>query len=156
MYRNRLGIDHSTVEMAVIIQEMVPADVSGVIFTVDPLTHDQSKMRLEVVAGLGDELVSGKREGKTLLVDRNVEVVTGVPGLLENSQVADLRAMALTIEHKLGGPQDIEFSVADRSPFILQTRPMTALARPAVEIIEPLGKPSFIDKMINRLLTRGM
>lgn len=148
MYRNRLGIDHSSVEMAVIIQEMIPANVSGVLFTVDPLTHDQLKMRLEVVAGLGDALVSGRREGETLLVDRNVEVAAGVSGLLEKSQVAELCTMALTIENQLDGPQDIEFSVANRRLFILQTRPMTALTGPAVEKIEPLGKPSFLDKMI--------
>ena len=53
LYRSRLGIDHTSISMAVIIQRMVPADVSGVLFTIDPLTQDQSKMRIEAITGLG-------------------------------------------------------------------------------------------------------
>ncbi len=150
IYRHRLGIDHFSVEMAVIIQEMVPADVSGVLFTVDPLAHDQSKMRLEVITGLGDALVSGTRDSKTLLVDRKAQGKTmpTLPGLLDREQVAELYSMGLSIENALNGAQDIEFCLANRKIFLLQTRPMTALTRPTVEAIEPLGKPSFLDKMI--------
>lgn len=153
MYRSRLGIDHLSAEMAVVIQKMVPADVSGVLFTIDPLTQDQSKIRIEAIAGLGDVLVSGSKSGKSLLVDRNSPAnigkrATAIPGLMDSAQVAELCAMALTIETALDGPQDIEFCIADRQIFLLQTRPITALNDSPVETFEPLGKPSLLDKMI--------
>lgn len=149
LYRNRLGIDHFSVSMAVIIQEMVPADVSGVLFTIDPLCRDQSKMQIDAISGLGDALVSGRRCGKTILVDRNAfEKNKGIPGLLDSRQVTELCTMASKIEYNLDGPQDIEFSVANGKIFFLQTRPMTALQDVEVEALAPLGKPSLLDKAI--------
>jgi len=153
MYRSRLGIDHTAISMAVIVQRMVPADVSGVLFTVDPLTQDQSKIRIEAITGLGDALVSGKKSGKSLLVDRNFasqsgNSVTALHGMMDNGQVAELCAMALKIETTLNEPQDIEFSIADQKIFLLQSRPITAMYESPVEHFEPLGKPSLLDKMI--------
>jgi len=54
------GFDHSKVEMAVIVQSLIPADVAGVIFTSDPVTGDNNRVVIEACLGLGDALVSGK------------------------------------------------------------------------------------------------
>jgi pyruvate,water dikinase len=59
-YCARNGIAHHRIQMAVLIQEMIPADVSGVLFTLNPLTGVDSEMLLEAVWGLGEGLVSGR------------------------------------------------------------------------------------------------
>ena len=59
-YRQKNGFDHMTVNMAVIVQKLIGAEVSGVIFTADPVNGYKSRMIIEAVPGLGDSLVSGK------------------------------------------------------------------------------------------------
>jgi rifampicin phosphotransferase len=58
-YRMQNGIDERTVSMAVVIQRMVDAQASGVLFTADPITGHRKVSSVEAVPGLGDALVSG-------------------------------------------------------------------------------------------------
>jgi rifampicin phosphotransferase len=137
--------------MAVIIQEMVPADAAGVLFTRDPSAQDEKAIRIEIVPGLGEALVSGNMAGDVYRVDRNTLTETGKQngsGLLDAKLLGELCGMALSIEEHFGAPQDIEFAIARNKIHLLQARPMTAIFESSVEQLEPLGKPSILDKMI--------
>lgn len=151
VYRHRRGIDQLSARMAVIIQEMVQADAAGVLFTQDPLMQDQQHIRIEIVPGLGEALVSGNMVGDVYRVDRSTLTETGKKNgsrLLDSKLLGELCGMALAIEEHFHTPQDIEFAIAQEKVHLLQSRPMTALEETSVEPIEPLGKPSFLDKMI--------
>src|SRR5947209_6805204 len=58
-YRQRRGIDHRTVHMAVIVQQMVFPQVAGILFTADPVTYNRWVASVEATFGLGEALVSG-------------------------------------------------------------------------------------------------
>ena len=58
-YREQHGFDHFKVGIAVPVQRMVQSEVSGVMFTLDPITNDTSKIAIEAVFGLGETIVSG-------------------------------------------------------------------------------------------------
>ncbi len=59
-YRVEKGFDHLAVSIAVPVQRMVQSEVSGVMFTIDPLTNDRDKIAIEAIYGLGDALVGGE------------------------------------------------------------------------------------------------
>lgn len=69
-YRIQHGFDHFKVNIAVPIQKMVQSEVSGVMFTLDPLTNDRSKIVIEAVFGLGEAIVSGEITPDLYVVDR--------------------------------------------------------------------------------------
>lgn len=151
VYRQRRAIDQFSAQMAVIIQEMIPADAAGVLFTQDPLLPGKNNMRIEIVPGLGDALVSGDITGDVYLVARTSLTETvkkSGPGLLTPNVLKELCGMALRIEEHFAVPQDIEFAITQDTIHLLQSRPMTALMNTSVDPIEPLGRPSLLDKMI--------
>ncbi|MCA9397980.1 phosphoenolpyruvate synthase, partial [candidate division WWE3 bacterium] len=59
-YREEKGFDHLKVSIAVPVQKMIQSEVSGVMFTIDPLTNDRDKVAIEAIFGLGDALVGGQ------------------------------------------------------------------------------------------------
>ncbi len=152
-YRARHGIDHRTARMAVIVQQMVTPDASGVLFTADPVTSNRKVTSVEAVLGLGEALVSGSvnadsfrvRDGE--VVDRAVAVkeraVRASPGggtrdeavhlgqqdrpALTDAQVVRLAALGRRIEAHLGSPQDIEWCLVGEYVWIVQSRPITTL-----------------------------
>ncbi len=69
-YREEQGFDHFKVSIAVPIQKMVQSEVSGVMFTVDPLSNDHDKITIEAIYGLGDALVSGQTTPDQYLVSK--------------------------------------------------------------------------------------
>ncbi|MBI2936378.1 MAG: phosphoenolpyruvate synthase [Chloroflexi bacterium] len=69
-YRAEHGLDHMKVGIAVVIQRMVQSTLSGVLFTVEPMANDKSKMAIEAVYGLGEALVSGLVTPDYYLVDK--------------------------------------------------------------------------------------
>jgi len=70
MYAANKDIDLSEVKVAVVVQKMVQAEVSGVAFTVDPITQDKSKMSIEAVYGLGDVISSGEITPDTYVLNK--------------------------------------------------------------------------------------
>ena len=64
-YRQRNGIDHRTVLMAVVVQEMVDPLASGVMFTADPVTSSRKVVAIEATFGLGEAVVSGLVDADT-------------------------------------------------------------------------------------------
>jgi len=69
-YRVQQGFDHSKVGIAVPVQKMVQSETSGVMFTVEPLTSDKTKILIEAVYGLGEAIVSGEVTPDQYLLDK--------------------------------------------------------------------------------------
>lgn len=123
-------------EIAVLIQEMVPATAAGVAFTADPITGDRDVTVVSSVSGLGDRLVSGEADpdewevrGETVTARRTPE------SSLTESEVREIASLASRAEHHFGHPQDIEWAFDGDSLYLLQSRPITGL--PDVAPIKP-------------------
>lgn len=112
-------------EMAVIVQRLVPAVVSGVLFTADPVTGDRNKMVGNYVHGLGDKLVSGEAKPTEFTIERLGHRYKGSFELERFAQ--QLYGLGTGIERRLRGPQDIEWAIADNKLYLLQSRPITTL-----------------------------
>ena len=145
-YRQTQGISDEGLAMAVVVQEMCAADVSGVLFTVSPLRADVSIV--ESNWGLGESVVSGaitpdsfhisRETGKVL--EKNVatkrEMVTAagtsevlsekqdVPSLTD-TQLQELAQLGIRVETFYGQPMDIEWALADEQFVLLQARHIT-------------------------------
>lgn len=121
------------VAMAVLVQEMIPADVAGVIFTADPLTHNSGRMIIEATPGLGDSLVSGKVSPDRAVLDKETLRVLdwqpegGVDGAWSMALASQIGQLARAVERLFGKPQDIEWAVRDGAVFLVQARPITTL-----------------------------
>ncbi|MEV0458745.1 rifamycin-inactivating phosphotransferase [Catellatospora methionotrophica] len=152
-YRQRNGIDHRTVNMAVVVQRMVFPDAAGIMFTADPITGDRRLATVEASFGLGEALVSGLVNPDVYRV-RDGEIVTKAIGAkqlavvaaptggtreqpttpdrqaqpaLTDAQAVRLVQLGRTIEAHFGRPQDIEWCLADDGFQIVQSRPITTL-----------------------------
>ena len=68
-YRIRNGLTHEELALAVVVQEMVPSEVAGVLFTANPLTGKRSEIVIDATLGLGEALVSGQVEPDQYVVD---------------------------------------------------------------------------------------
>jgi pyruvate,water dikinase len=69
-YREQAGFSHLDVGIAVVVQRMVEAQRSGIMFTVNPVTGDSSSMVIEAVFGLGEAVVSGMVTPDTYMVEK--------------------------------------------------------------------------------------
>ncbi|MFN2562302.1 MAG: phosphoenolpyruvate synthase [Jatrophihabitans sp.] len=129
-YRLRNGYDGRAAAMAVVVQRMVDADASGVLFTADPLTSNRTVTVIEAVRGLGDALVSGRANADGYAVRRGAITTRTIAGdrpLLSDAQVTELDRTARRIEAHFGAPQDIEWCLRDGAIQIVQSRPITTL-----------------------------
>jgi pyruvate,water dikinase len=129
IYREKNGIGHDDIAMAVMVQRMVPAETSGVAFTADPLSGGQGSIHINAIRGLGEDLVSGKinpdqyRIAKSSLkIEKDL---SGKQPLLPDDSVRELTAIALKIEKLFGYSQDIEWAFCDDKFYILQSRDIT-------------------------------
>jgi pyruvate,water dikinase len=114
--------------MAVLVQQMVEAEVAGVAFSANPLTGNRDEVRVSATLGLGDKLVSGALDADEWLVTHEHATVISLPqkaiGLEAVRQVASLARKA---EAARLAPQDIEWAIAGDRLWLLQSRPITAL-----------------------------
>ena len=129
-YRLRNGFDHRKVRMAVIVQRMVDAQVSGVLFTADPVTGNRKVASVEAVVGLGDALVSGRVNADVFAVrDGRVitKTLTTAQAPLTDEQAVRLVQLGRRIESHFDCPQDVEWCLAGDDFQIVQSRPITTL-----------------------------
>lgn len=117
-----MEFDH---EIAVVVQRLVPSDISGILFTADPVTGSNMKMSGNFIFGLGEALVSGEAEPYTFTLSRPKGAYEGAKALRPFAK--RLFKLAIKLEKELGMPQDIEFAVADGKLHLLQSRPITTL-----------------------------
>jgi pyruvate,water dikinase len=129
LYRQRNGFGHQKVEMAVVVQEMVAAQASGVMFTADPVTSNRKVVSVEAVFGLGEDLVSGLVNADVYKV-RDGEILdrrpVGQPALTD-ARIIRLAGLGRRIEAHFDRPQDIEWCLAGGEFQIVQSRPVTTL-----------------------------
>jgi len=131
-YRYQRGIAQNNSGMAVIIQEMVAAEVAGVMFTANPLTSSRNELYIEAIKGLGENLVQGKENGDKYLVKKDglyipmKETMFDAP-LITDFHIRWLADEGMKLESLFGFPQDIEWAYSWGEIFILQTRPITTL-----------------------------
>lgn len=112
-------------EIAVIIQRLITADISGVLFTADPITSNRNRMTGSYVYGFGDKLVSGEVRANNFIIER---LKFKYEGPLELQRFAlRLYKLASRLEKYLSSPQDIEWVIAGDKLYILQSRPITTM-----------------------------
>lgn len=160
-YRQTNHFDHFRVGIAVPIQRMVASETSGVMFTVDPVTNDKSKIIIEAIYGLGEMIVQGAVTPDHYEVDKGSDaILVKQIGLQEkmmtkkgakNAILAVSRSQAnkqklpdrtITELAKLGKklekhyyfPQDAEWAVENNRVYLVQTRPVTTLGKQTVAV----------------------
>jgi phosphohistidine swiveling domain-containing protein len=154
-YRQKNDFDHLKVSMAVIVQKLIPADTSGVLFTADPRFGPSGNIVIEACFGLGQALVSGKVTPDRFVVDRNklrllfreisekkIECVFDREETVREQKVTDERSIACSLDKKqikrlakfakrveveFACPQDIEWAVYKNKIYLLQSRPITGI-----------------------------
>lgn len=137
LYRIRNGISHEQAAMAVIIQEMVPAELAGVLFTADPVARDPNRVVIEGARGLGENVVGGRVAPDRVVLTKGaleiMERTSGEPNThamcLDDDTVRHLAVLSARAEHLLGGPLDVEWAVHGGETFLLQARPITGNIR---------------------------
>jgi phosphohistidine swiveling domain-containing protein len=156
-YRARQGIRPEDVAIAVIVQQLVPADVAGVLFTANPMTGARDEIMINAAWGLGEAIVGGHVTPDTIVVDKETgsiksqdradkDVMTlrlgegtreePVPAekrkqaALQPQQAAELSRLGVQIERLYGRPMDIEWALSEEQLYIVQARPITALLEP--------------------------
>ncbi len=156
LYRARNHFPHRTVRLAVVVQQLVDPDVSGILFTADPISGHHGIVSIDAGFGLGEALVGGLISADLYRVDRRRHAILlarpgdkkfairSVPGggtrqeplpdaprharALDDAQVLALAELGGRIEALYGGvPQDIEWCIASGKIYIVQARPITSL-----------------------------
>lgn len=112
-------------EVAVVVQKLIRAEISGLLFTADPVSGSHMAMSGNYIYGLGDKLVSGTVEPFAFTLERPGGKYTGPPELKRYAR--KLFKLGRQLEKDLGGPQDIEWAIADGRVYILQSRPITTM-----------------------------
>jgi pyruvate,water dikinase len=128
-YRSKKG-SLDDLRIAVVVQRMVAPKKSGVLFTVDPVQRRRDRMIVEAIFGLGEQVVSGEATPDHYVLDRagvskREHLVNG--GVLEGDELVALAELGRSLEDRFGGPQDIEWAIADDTLYLLQSRPVTTL-----------------------------
>jgi len=155
-YRKEKKLHRTKVSVAVVVQEMVQSEVSGIAFTVHPVTEDKNQMIIEAGLGLGEAIVSGQitpdsyvvgkkdlsildiniSEQKQMIVksgngNKTVKIKKALGGKqkLTGRQIIELSKICLKVEKHYKFPCDIEWAFYKGKFYILQSRPVTTLKK---------------------------
>lgn len=153
-YRHEQHFDHFRVGIAVPVQKMVESEQSGIMFTLDPVTNDKSKIVIEAIFGLGEMIVQGavtpdhyevsKKDLSILIKDvavqkkllekvgtKNKEVnipkSKGEKQKINTNQIIELAKLGKMLEQHYYFPQDSEWAIEKGKIYIVQTRPITTI-----------------------------
>ncbi|MFN2745765.1 phosphoenolpyruvate synthase [Bacillus sp. z60-18] len=170
-YRVKNGFDHRSVFLAVVVQEMVFPDVSGIMFTADPITGRRKTISIDASFGLGEALVSGVvsadlyqvREGEIIkkqistkeaaiwskpeggTVTKKLPPEKQALQALPDDRICELAKLGQKIETHYGMEQDVEWAFKGGRFYILQSRPITSL----------YPVPAFSDDRLHILINFG-
>ena len=167
-YRQRNHLAQTGLALAVVVQQMVQSEVSGVMFTANPLSGLRSEQVIDATFGLGEALVSGQVEPDHYVVAQEGQpphlfiqaktlgakalAIHSQPGggvataqaeaaqtqALPDAQILALAELGRQVQAEYGFPQDIEWAWAGGKLYLLQARPITSLF-PVPEIsLDPL------------------
>ena len=153
-YRIKNKFDHLKVKLAAPVQEMIQSEASGIIFSIDPLTSDKTKIVIEAGYGLGEAVVSGSITPDRYVVSKKDFKILGreihqqtfmikkvgskdkhltVPKNWQEKQkisdqvIVNLARYAEKIEKHYGKVMDSEWAVSDSKLYFVQTRPVTTV-----------------------------
>jgi len=151
-YRRARGLEETDVQMAVLVQQLIEADVSAVAFSRNPVTGNPDEVVINASWGLGEPIVSGTVTPDTYVVDavefspisravadKRTMAVVGEGALayldvpadrrsapaLTDAQLAAIARLACSLEASMGWPTDIECAYRDGELYLLQCRPIT-------------------------------
>ena len=153
-YRHENQFDHFKVGIAIPVEKMIESEASGVMFTVDPVTNDRSKIVIEAIYGLGEMIVQGQVTPDHYEVDKNtltiltrkiapqtakfiklgpenkvVKVSSHEQNVqkITDEQITRLAQLGEKLEVHYQFPQDAEWAVENGNIYLVQTRPVTTL-----------------------------
>jgi pyruvate, water dikinase len=153
-YRFEKKLHTTHVAVAVVVQAMIQSEVSGIAFTVHPVTKNYKQMVIEAGYGLGEAIVGGmitpdtyminKADGQ--IIDKNISrqdmmIIRGAGGIVKkkvlpansekqkmpDNEIMKLAKICKQIEKHYKKPQDIEWAYANKKLYIVQSRPITTL-----------------------------
>lgn len=154
-YRHEQRFDHFRVGIAIVVQKMVESEKSGVMFTIDPVTNNKSKIVIEAIHGLGELIVQGAVTPDHYEVDKNemkiltkhisrqekklirikstnkeikLEKKVSDKQKITDNQILNLALLGKKLERHYYFPQDIEWAIEEDKIYIVQTRPITTIA----------------------------
>ena len=145
--------------MAVIIQEMIPAEISGITFTIHPTRRDS--LLVEYTGGIGDRIVSGKVIPNSIIIKKDTFMIIEKNDVNKNivlseNTIKELVSIGLKIERIFNKPQDIEWCIFQSTIWILQSRAVTVTTEKTKEklILEGLGaSPGVVKGKVKIILT---
>jgi pyruvate,water dikinase len=151
-YRHQNNISHTSTKITLAIQKMVESEVSGIMFTIDPVTNNRNTIVIEAIYGLGEYIAQGHVTPDHYEIDKNTGGITHktianqnvrfvksgtvnkeekVPKSLQNKQkitdedIQTLATFAKKLEEHYYFPQDCEWAKEKGKFFIVQTKPVT-------------------------------
>ncbi len=152
-YRFHQGYDQTSVSIAVVIQEMIESEKSGVLFTVNPVNKKENEMQINASFGLGESVVSGRVTADSYIIDKSgkiaqvnigskeTQIIYGDKETVEvavssderktralnDREILELMKCGLEIEKHYRMPMDIEWAIKNDIVYILQARVITTL-----------------------------
>jgi len=153
-YRQKQGFDHFKVALAIPVQRMIQSDISGIMFTINPINNDKTTIIIEAIWGLGEKIVQGAITPdhyevdkntfqilKSVTVEQNIEMIkkghknvdAKVPKSrkykrkLTNEQIIKIAKIGQKLQQHYFFPQDVEWAIENGKIFIVQTRPITTI-----------------------------
>ncbi|WP_367387050.1 PEP/pyruvate-binding domain-containing protein [Bacillus vallismortis] len=152
-YKKKMNNQIAEPLMGVVVQGLIDSDVSGVIFSRNPVTHDDRELLISASYGLGEAVVSGSVTPDTFIVNKSsfeiqkeigakeIYIESAAEGITEretsedmrsrfcltDEQVFELTEITKKTEDLYGYPVDLEFGIADHQVYLLQARPITTI-----------------------------
>ena len=153
-YRRQQGLSVESVQLAVLVQQLVASDVSAVVFSANPITGNRDEVVITASWGLGESIVGGTvtpdmfivRKPDLAIIDRTIadktRMTVSAPGgtrevevprflrgqsSLADDQAIEVARLAITLESTMEQPVDVECAYAGGELYLLQCRPITTL-----------------------------
>lgn len=155
-YRVTNKFDHFKVKIAVPVEKMISSDVSGVMFTIDPVTNNKKTLVIEAILGLGEMIVQGSVTPDHYVIDKTTDAIVqkevntqekqmlyrngknviealhktiGSKQKLDDANIKKLALLGKKLDKHYFFPQDIEWALDQGKLYILQTRPVTTTGK---------------------------
>tara|TARA_B100001750_G_C15412223_1_gene548372 strand:- start:319 stop:1164 length:846 start_codon:yes stop_codon:yes gene_type:complete len=153
-YREMLDLENNNAQIPVIVQQMIPSEISGVAFSSNPITKNNNEIFISTSWGLGESIVDGivtpdnhivdKGDGSIKLSEINHKDIMIIPsenGTVESqvnpnmqgapsvsgAQITEISNLLISLESQMGKPVDVEFCYYEGLLYLLQCRPITTL-----------------------------
>ncbi len=153
-YQVKKHYDHFKIGVAVPVQKLVQSDISGIMFTVNPVSNNKNEIIIETIWGLGEYIVQGRVTPDQIILDKSnwniisqthvsqdVQLIKSVdetkevkvPKVRQNKvkiskeTATKIAKIGQKLHNHYGKPQDIEFAIEKGKIYIVQTRPITTI-----------------------------